>query len=56
MKKSNEPSAVVYNKQQLIESGRYNKDIAQAVLRDDMQYTAEQASAAIKNYLEREVK
>ena len=56
MKKSNDSPAIVYNKQQLVESGRYNKDIAQAVLRDDMQYTAEQASAAIRNYLEREVK
>lgn len=48
--------APAYRKEQLIKGGKINRDAAQALLRDDRQYTAEEAEKAIKIFLTREVK
>lgn len=42
-------------KEQLVRSGKYPRDLAKAVLKDNTEYTAEEAAAAIRNYYEREV-
>ncbi len=44
-----------YRKEQLVKSGMFPADIAQAVLRDDKEYTADEAVGEVKKYMEREV-
>ncbi len=45
-----------YRKEQLVKSGKFPKDLAVAVLKDDREYTAEEAAKAILDYYEREVR
>ena len=49
-------SAPAYCKAQLIKSGKLNRDAAQAILRADRQYTAEEAAKAVNEFLKREVR
>lgn len=46
-----------FRKEQLLKSGIFdNIDIARAVLRDDKEYTVEEAKAAVESFKERKVK
>lgn len=49
-------NTAVYCKEQLVNSGRFNKDAAQAILRADKRYTLEEAAAAIEKFMKKEVK
>lgn len=45
-----------YCKEQLVRSGKFPQDVAQAVLSDSREYTADEASREIQQYYEREVR
>lgn len=54
--KTNKNDEQRYCKEQLVKSGKFPKDLAVAVLKDDREYTAEEAAKAILDYYEREVR
>lgn len=45
-----------YCKEQLVKSGKFPIDLARAVLKDNTEYTAEEAAKAIQDYYEKEVR
>ena len=45
-----------YCKEQLVKSGKLPVDLARAVLKDNTEYTAEEAAKAIQDYYEKEVR
>ena len=45
-----------YCKEQLVKSGKFPIDIARAVLKENTEYTVEEAEKAIRDYYEREVR
>lgn len=45
-----------YCKEQLVKSGKFPIDLARAVLKDNTEYTAEEAEKVIQDYYEREVR
>lgn len=53
---SEKKNAARYCKEQLLNSGKFPIDLARAVLKENTEYTAEEAAKAIQNYYEREVR
>ncbi len=46
-----------FRREQLLRSGSFpNRDAAAAVLRDDREYTADEAKKAVQGFMERQVK
>lgn len=45
-----------YCKEQLVKSGKLPVDLARAVLKDNTEYTAEEAAKTIQDYYEKEVR
>lgn len=57
MKEQNKSAEQKYRREQLLKSGLFpNRDAAAAVLRDDREYTAEEAKKAVQKFMERQVK
>lgn len=56
-KKENQKSEKVYSKQQILQSSHYpQKDVLQALLRDDQKYTHDQVKELLDSFLEKEAK
>ena len=53
---SEKKNATRYCKEQLVKSGKFPIDTARAVLKENTEYTVEEAEEAIRDYYEREVR
>lgn len=57
MKEQNKGAEQKFRREQLLKSGLFpNRDAAAAVLRDDREYTADEAKKAVQKFMERQVK
>lgn len=57
MKDQNKSAEQKFRREQLLKSGLFpNRDVAAVVLRNDREYTAEEAKKAVQRFMERQVK
>lgn len=57
MKEQNKGAEQKFRREQLLKSGLFpNRDAAAAVLRDEREYTADEAKKAVQKFMERQVK